>query len=366
MNAVSDMLLKSLGKTFYRENAGFFIFLITMLIGVVSELDGSSELDYHLAMARGALNNYLFLFLVCFAWWLYGLKCSSFVRNKMKQVNYSFLSILNSLNKKVCFKYLILLQAILLLPVSIYSIFIIGVAIFDHFYIKTAILILFQFFLVASGAFSCLQQLTQLEQSKRSWILKIAVFNNSHWSIQFRYLLRRLPYVFLGIKIFTFGFLILTSKNLNATNYDIKPVFIIYYFGIFANSILLHRLKSFEDLYLSFYRSLPIPVLSRFLQHAFLYAVILIPEIITLIVLTPRYLRPADAITFLISGYSILLLLNSIFFSANFNMKESLVLSLMIFFIVYLFLMGDLIPGITAAFLVLSAGLFFKGYYKNQ
>ncbi len=66
------ILFKSFVKTFYKENAGAFVFVFTMLFCIVSKVDGAGLYEYHYSLVTGdvkesclAIFGFLYMVFVC-------------------------------------------------------------------------------------------------------------------------------------------------------------------------------------------------------------------------------------------------------------------------------------------------------------
>jgi hypothetical protein len=61
-------LIKIFGKTFYRQQAGFFLFIFLVFFGVIAP---SMQLAYHYALIRAMLEAPALMVIVWLAWFLY-------------------------------------------------------------------------------------------------------------------------------------------------------------------------------------------------------------------------------------------------------------------------------------------------------
>src|SRR5258708_29973711 len=97
------LLLRSLVKPFYRQNAGFFLFLFLIFFGVVAP---SQQPAYHYALILCMLDAPVFLSIGLTALVLYALKCNNWVSSSLQDPRLSFLSILSRLNTTRSFLWL--------------------------------------------------------------------------------------------------------------------------------------------------------------------------------------------------------------------------------------------------------------------
>src|SRR5258706_4120653 len=137
MTPIFRILVKSLVRQFYRQNAGQLIFVFILFIGAVGELEGQLkytgplfQFHYQYALILGMLGNRMLFALVFFAWLLYAEKCAQFVLGSLQQPDHSFAYLLNELPAKKMFGLLCRVQWLLFLPIGLYSLAILGVAIY--------------------------------------------------------------------------------------------------------------------------------------------------------------------------------------------------------------------------------------------
>ena len=55
MGPLYSILWKALVKPFYRENAGLFVFVFTMMFFIVNKVGGAELLEYHYSLILGTL-----------------------------------------------------------------------------------------------------------------------------------------------------------------------------------------------------------------------------------------------------------------------------------------------------------------------
>ncbi|MEO7984522.1 MAG: hypothetical protein ABI688_10610, partial [Bacteroidota bacterium] len=137
MSSPYKILFQSVVKPFYRENAGVFVFVFTIMFYIVGMVDGAGLLEYHRILITAMLGNYGFLLIVFVAWFFYARKCMVFVSTRFHQPEYSFMYIYNCLGKTRQFTLFLLVVTWLMLPVLLYSIFIFIMGWRQHFYLST-------------------------------------------------------------------------------------------------------------------------------------------------------------------------------------------------------------------------------------
>lgn len=362
------IVFQSFVKTFYKENAGLFVFLITIMFCIVNKVDGAGVIEYHYSLILGMLKSSLFLLLVFIVWFGYVRKFSAFVVAGIQKQEYAFLSILNSLTKSKRLRLFLVVESLLLLPVLVYAVFIITIGWQLHFYTQVLAVVIYLFLLITVTAKLHSRVLNSPQVKQRLLRHKYILWKwsaKSYSAILLKFVSARQKMIWLGVKVFTCGTVFLIARNNTLTDYDISFPFLFFNFGILANGILVFRVREFEINYLSFYQGLPIPLLKRFVQYAWVYFITLIPEFLILFILTSVHIKFTDAILFMGSGYCLLLLMNSITFIRGISMKSYLKILFVIFCLEFAIVLTFGLVFLPF-FLFLFASVFFvRWYYKS-
>jgi hypothetical protein len=368
MSISRTLLIKTFVKPFYRQHAGLFVFLFTIMFGVVSILDGAKFTDYHFFLIKGMMENPVFFLLVLLIWFLYIKKSEQFVVNILMRPDYSFLNILSLLDSKKLYLMLVWIQFLLILPIILYACIIFVAGIYMYEYIKCLLILLY---IIAMCMISARWYLYYIQNPGRqvwtmSKIFSLKIRETPYWSLFIRYIGIDKKLLFTGIKIYSCSVLYLMIVNQTRVEYDLRMIMIFFSMGILGHGLLVHQLRDMEETSLTFYRTVPISLLKRFVQYATLYFILLIPEIITIVFLTPRYLHFEDAVTLVLISYSILLFLNSLLFIQFFRMKDYLKIILCIFFIEYFFVLSGTIALLSILLFVSAITMFFSRYYRFE
>jgi hypothetical protein len=369
MNQPAKILFQSFVMPFYRENAGILVFIFTMMFFVVSEQSGADLFEYHVMLVTGVLENISMLLLVCLIWFLYSRKFVAFVSNEMQQPVYAFIHIFNCLSKPKQFRLFFIMEIWLLMPVLLYSVFIVMIGYQRHDYIPVIFIIGYLLLLCSGAAAWHVYQLNNLHKSTLLLFKNIRLWpalSTTYPVILLKFVAGKQKMIWTGIWLFTCGILYCIACNNPLHDFDANTVFLIFNFGILANGVIVYRVREFEETYLTFYRGAPVPVWKRWLQYALVYFVLLIPEFITIGMLVPLHMHYGDAVRFCLCGYSLLLLMNSVTFLHHFSRQAYIKVLLLIFCIQYIFLV---ITGLTALYLLffgLAIIFISVGYYKFE
>ena len=364
MKQAGKLLFKSLAIPFYKANAGILLFVLIMMFFIANE-----PVSYHYSLILGTLKNSLILGLVFFIWLLYAGKFTGFILTAINQPEYSFLQLLHCVTKAKRFLLFFILELWLLLPVLLYAIFIVIIGIREGFYLPSVLTIIFLLIISMAAAFI---HIAELQNPHKKYFLiweripETKDFQSSYPFIILGFIAKQQKLNWAGIKIFTCGILYLICRNNTPDHYEIKTAFLLFSFGILANSFLIMAIRKFEETYLAFYRGAPVKLSKRYFDYCFTYVIILLPEIVTLILMVPVKLHVMDALGFLLSSYGLALLMNSITFARDFSMKEYLKVLFLFYFIQYFFLMTIGLFASSILFFITSALIFRTGYYKFE
>lgn len=336
---------------------------------IVNTVDGAGLYEYHYSLATGMLKSKVLLLLVFFAWFLYVRKYVAYVSNVILNPHYTFLQLYNQIEKPKKLRLFLIVEVWLLILVLLYAVFISFVGFEQHLYLPVLLVICYLLLLWVMAAKWHVYLLAKPYKRTIFSLQKIARNFRSPVSFQFtliRFVATKERMIWAAIKIFTCGLLYLIARNNTLADYDTSMSFLFFNFGILANGVLIYRIREFEETYLSFYRGLPVSLIKRFLQHSLTYFILSIPEFVTTISLVPVHLHYADATDFILCSFSLLLLMNSITFVENFEMKEYVTVLLSVFCVQCIFLMTIGFVFLYLTFFILATALFLRGYYTFE
>lgn len=363
------ILLTTFVRRFYRQNAGQLIFIFILFFGAVGELEGESkytgplfQLHYQYQLILGMLSSGIFMGVVGLAWFAYAEKCTRFVGAALQQKDHTCFYILNALPRRRLFTLFFRVQILLLLPLIIYSFAVLGVAIYKGWFLAGIGFIIYPIALCAMGAARLLYRLAT--PAGPSTVFLHPGARTAYWKFFLLYALRHQRIVFAGIKVISCGILFCSIRTLTTEYYDLRMIFLLFGIVIFGHSVLIYRFREWEESMLHFYRGLPVSLTRRLGQYALLYAIILIPEMIVIGGLTPAWIHWPDTLRLLLSGYSLLLLQNSLLFIALIPMRSFLKMTLGLFLLLYLAVMAGWLAAFSGLVLATAFLLFYRTYYR--
>ena len=379
MKKVLPLLIKSLVRPFYKQNAGQFVFIFILFFGAVGELEGKVkytgplyQFHYQYALILGMLTNPVLLGLVLLLWLVYAEKCATYVLSTIRRPDHLFIYQLNSLDPARLFALLLLIQGLLYLPVVLYSLAVISVAVYKKWYMMA---IFIPAYILLVCLLTSLRYRYQLRNPGRQALMIIPLLVRqlsflsgrvAYWQLLFRYAMEEQKWFLAGIKLFSCGVLYLGIRTVTPDDYDIRMPFLFYSIGLFGHGVLIYKIRSWEETTLLFYRGLPVSRLGRLLQYIKLYLFLLIPEMIVLVCLLPLHLHYTDALLILSTGFGTLLLLNNLLFVGPLTMKDYLKMALCFFLVVYFCLLSGILLWLCVLFLAAAIFIFYSCYYRYE
>lgn len=363
MNAILNLMIKTLVIPFYKNHAGLLFFVFFLMFGIV---ESTQIVFYHQSLIYGMLSSGIFLLIVLTMWLLYQLKTLHFLLKTSGEDAYLFLHHLAELPSFQSFWYFLTISFLTFLPVFVYTIAIYVIGIQNQFYASIAIVFVFQFAL---------------------WLFNAAVLNftirNQHISSHFSLPSLKLPYqrtqigIYAGYlfkeekfavilsKLFSVILIYLVKETLE-TGDDFRIIAITWLFALLSHTYLINKLKVFEDQLLSWIRSFPISSTQTFITYFFVYALLMIPE---LLLLTGSIGKGLSLIQF-----SLLPLFSSTFFTAihcylfkpNRDPDKYVSYIFWFFIICFLMVLSKLIWITIITLLLISFLLFRRVFYQYE
>ncbi len=228
MSATRTLLMKALVRPYYRQNTSLFLFLFILMVSV-NTLTSAYPLDYHYRLILGMLQVKAIFLLVLAAWLIYMAESAGFIIRLLHNPDHHFLNMLYLAGP--CKSFLLLLRVLcwLSLPISVYAIAVIGVALYKQWYAEAFVVAAYILLLCLANACRCLYHL-QHPGKKMPPRLPMARRLLSYQGIFIRYILYERKLLFLGIKLFSCGALYLLLKDLEQNDYDLRMPILFYSF----------------------------------------------------------------------------------------------------------------------------------------
>jgi hypothetical protein len=275
------------------------------------------------------------------------------------------------------YRLLFRVQMWLFLPVTAYLLIMMGVGYRHHWYLSTSLVLFYNLFLCLSSTAWYLYLLKKPVEAHpmgrlRAWISRRSggwdrgLQNYRYRRFLFRYILTSRKVLLLVIKLYNCGILYLIAANWTPGENDRSMIVLFYSFGVLGHGVLIHRMREMEETQLSFYRGLPVKLTQRLAQYGWFYFIILLPEVITIVALTPAPLHYPDAAFLIFFSWAVLLLLNSLLLFRWLRIMNYLKVIGCIFFVTFLGVLTGSLTWLCLFFFLVAVTLFFSTYYKFE
>ncbi len=322
------------------------------------------QLAYHYALIRGMLETPALMALVWLPWLLYALKAVRFVEGVLAAPDHLFLQKMRLLSPPRIYSRFLLVQAFLLLPVTGYAVIVAGVAWHGGEEGAAAAVLSYIILLTVLGTFRITYRIAHPASARtRSQTYRRVI---PYWLILLRFLWSENKVLLLGIKLFGCAILYLLLRNQNPSDHDIRMALLIFSLAIFGHGPLLYKCRQMDNTQLRCYRAMPVSLPRRFTYIAIFCGLLVLPEMLMLGWLTPHPIRVSDALSFGLSGYSLLLLLCCLLATVHTRTGNFLKLCLVLFGILYGGVLGDFLIALSGFFLFVAAMLFFWSYWRYE
>jgi hypothetical protein len=279
MRPIYHLIQRTLAFPFYQQHAGLLFFIFYVMFGLV---ESSQLLNYHQSLIYGILNSIQFLVIVLTIWLLYFLKCYIFVRQKCEAPDYHFINELSSLSKGKTFLLFAFLYLIIFLPVLIYTIAILTVAIKSGLYLPATTILLFQTSSLIICSWASSQQIHKRHLPGRFTIPSLKVsFNRPLFLFYISHLFKNQKIGILLSKLFSIVSIYIVLQAMDVHE-DIRIPALVLLFGLIAHAFLIFDMKRFEDERLTWMRALPYSTFSLILNYLLVFTLILTPEMMLL------------------------------------------------------------------------------------
>ena len=366
MNTINKILKHSVAGPFYRQHAGAFLFLFFILFGIQPSFNDA--LKTHYAFITGILTSIIFFFIALSGWILYALKIILFFRSCLQKESYDFLYHLNALKPTKRFLLLLRLNSTMLAPLTFYGLFILGVAIKDHYIItglSVVFLIVFLHFAATLICYVFLQKAKAIQQVVKNTIL--FPLPKTLFGFVLKFIFHRQFITLLIVKLLSFSCLYFFVRT-DASVFEERMLWLLYITSLIGHSIIVYKNFHFMEAELSFYRNLPVRGALTLLSLLGVYTILLLPEAWALRGLITTQGHAADYTWMMLTGPSLLLLLHSLLYTEDMGMEEFLKLLFGVWIVMIFFSLSKnhwILPAICFVFATIIFFISYDKYEKN-
>lgn len=369
--AMTRVLIRTFAVGFYKVHAGLLLTLfVTLFINFFftnvlnqTHLNQEQILLNNLKLVLTSVSNPVAMGVLFTIWLAYTIKSCQYVASQLTLSQYQFLFYSsNSLSLQRQFWTWFLVQTVISIPILLLGIFAVGVGFaFDYIFIPLIIPVYLTVLLSGSALFYT-RLLNNLNERKSATYVPdlIKNFPKPFFSLFLYQIIYRFKLTY-GISklisaILVIGMYALFRDNVN----DIRIAGISMLGVIAAHTVLIYQSNEFERFYLTFSRNFPFTKQRLYFQFAFLYLLLILPEIILFCCLD----NPFIAVRITILGISNALLFRTILYWRNQKMGAYLKLVFSLFILSSLCVMFGGLSWLTMLFAAVSIFVFSRSYYK--
>jgi hypothetical protein len=307
MNDSMPALFKIFVKQFYRDNAAFFLLIITLTFGFMSGVE-------HRALAEFFTSSSISMLAPVAIWTFYSFKVYRFNKRILSGIENLFLYNFTLLPAGTRLKLLWVIGVFQQLPVLLYASFLVVIAVLNQTYAPIFICTFIPLTLTFFCAWMLQRELQNLSYEKKiNWLTPALTFrSNTLLRIYLGWLLNKEPFLILGTKIFTTLIIYGVGNLYQGELYDHRLMTMGVTVAVAANFPVIQRLLYFEHSEFLFVKNLPISNWGRLLNIIAVLCTLLIIESVTIVKLIPAHLDMNDVLLMILFGVSLLIFLYSV------------------------------------------------------
>lgn len=363
MRAILHMMIKALVMPFYKNHAGLLFFVFFLMFGIV---ESTQIAFYHVSLIYGMLSSGIFLLIVLMIWLLYHLKSLHFLLKISSEDSYLFLHHLALLSSRHSFLCFFAISFLTFLPVFIYTIAIYAIGIQHQFYDCLVLVFIFQLllWLMNAGVLNYTIRNRHVESGFTLPSLTLP-YQRTLVGIYAGYLFKEEKPAVIVSKLFSLTLIYIVKETLEAGD-DFRIIGITWLFALLSHTYLIQKLKIFEDHSLTWTRNLPITTSKTFITYFFLYALIMIPE---LLLLTGNIGQGLSFLQFILlpaCSASFLVAIHSYLHKPNRETDKFVTYLFWLFMICFMLILSKLIWLMVAMLLLLSFLLFTQRFFLYE
>ena len=360
MLSINKVLNRVIVAQFYQQNSGLFLFIFFVMFGMV---EGSQLINYHVSLMTGIIQSTAFLLIVFCSWILYIVKAIHFVTSTLGKPQNLFLFVLTSLSPTKQFLCLFLAHSLVHIPVGLYSIATVLVAFKQGHPLIGVLIIGFNIMLCSLASLVSVYMLNNPSSFYISPFIKIKFPKRKTliW-FYFSFILNDVKLIFLVTKVFSY-FVLLGFFQIPLDHYENRIALMGLLIGITAHAVLIFEIRKWEDSYMSFTKNLPLTVAKRYIVLAFVYLVLIAPELFLLIMNKVHLL---DLIGTIVFGVGLLLFLQSLLYRLSMDMDKYIQYVLIVFLLSFALLLFKLYLILVLIYLIVSFQWYKKYFYTYE
>ena len=359
MRNIFKVILRSISTEFYKDHIIPFFILGYLCFGFL-------EIKDHISIAEGLLDERLMIEYYPI-WIAYIAYIAYYTIHKIRRPLNQFLLNISLLNFYEKAATLLILQIVLMLPILVYGIFNVIIAVQINSFINV---ICISIFFILAMILNCLIVNQKIcnpfkEFNNFSVTASYIKITKPSWSFFLIYLMKEKSYMLLITKILSAVILIGFMQIFNVETPDARPLLISVLMMAWIHTTILFENFNFETIQMQNFNQLPVSVEKKFLKNLFVLSLLLLPEMLILLRFAPfqysfqtKIIVLLFAVSLIIAAYSRLYVVQN---QNKFNMELAKAFAIIFFTILF---HGGLF--VMAGCPVLAFIWFKNNFYKYQ
>ena len=360
MNPLRKVIFKSLVKTFYQANAGFFLVVAFLGFGF---LKTPQHLDIGLALAYHPV----YYLIVLVPWGLYAMKTLRFCKSQKRQAAYGFLGYLDSLPRTQQLNLVFQTQAALLAPTLFYSLMLAGVAIQEGLWTSAIIVVTGNLALLIAAGFRLEKVIIQAVDpgdapALANWTNKLP---KTLPMLYIHQLFNRQAILLMGTKLISlalvYGFIMIYELD----GSDLRLVSLGLLLSTGVNSILAFYYRQFEFNQLRVFRNLPLSNDRRFIGVMVTFLLLTLPEVLLLYLNGVMSMPLLFLLKNVLLPFSLLCFFHSYCYARSLNVEQFAKVPFFSVTILFFVILGHVEVLLISAFLLFIAWLIYRSTFSR-
>jgi hypothetical protein len=361
--SVYSTLTRVFAREYYRLNAGFFLLVVGFSFGFLRDVE-------HIALAQYFVSIVRLTIIPVSVWILYTIKVMRFNHKAVFKNENSFCFHYAFFSKRIQLPLLLVIAFFQLLPITLYGLFLILVALRYDQYDPIGTIAVSIVFLHGSTILALHKDLgSPAFEFKRPYLrlLPERFAYRPYFFIPIEWVFRTKFIQFAATKIFSCSVIFGTFYLCRTGEFDLRLAGIGLTVAYASQMALLYSVHHFNNIHLSINRNLPIPLALRTVNFASAAFALCLPETGLIIGEFPKGYGSSDLINLIFYGVSILIALYAILFIKSWELRGYVrrVFYIMILSIVFI-LFNTPVLAMAIAYTLTGLLLWHKYYYSFE
>jgi hypothetical protein len=264
---------------FYKANAGLFTFLLLFLFGMI-------RMNEHILIARFFLESYGLLVYPLFVWIIYNLNVFYHFHSLARIPQNYFLSDSILADRKILFRYAVVVQVLIFFPLILYGLLLAALAIEEFLWVKSFIILGSVFILLGLNSWYFMHQVCRQYNAfpeEKVYLRKPGKRTLRLEQQYFHYIFLSDPVRLMISKIISLVIILAVFYLYRNEEYKFSLITIGILSAALMNGMIIYDMHDFFENKYSILRNLPVPLLQKAMKDLYIILILVLPEIAAII-----------------------------------------------------------------------------------